>query len=292
VAEEQHPKFLTGPAHRAAVERLRPVHQAAVERLLPVAAGAILGFALLPVLPTSTRSQDFFAVAAQVIPVLLLALAIETRVFGFGRGVARDAVSRWLYYARLVLSIALLVMFIWAEAGAVEALADGAGVHPCWPQNVALIWGVMTVGGIALGGIGRPRLEATVKWRQVSPNGVIIEASASNVHGDKDVTPLMNLLFAEGLSIGRSDGYGNLDSNAVPEVLPLPQPDGIVSAGSYVTDRLLVTAGDATVRYYVVGGLVPGHKYPVVLRFDHNELRRGRVQEEAWIEVTPAACDS
>ena len=56
--------------------------------------------------------------------------------------------------------------------------------------------------------------------------------------------------------------------------------------GIRATERVLVTAGDATVRYFVLGGLIHGHRYPVMLRYDHTELPDGRVAVQDLIELT------
>ena len=52
-------------------------------------------------------------------------------------------VSKRTNLATFLLSIALLVLFLWAELKALEALTKGPG-EPSGPQNVALAWGVMT----------------------------------------------------------------------------------------------------------------------------------------------------
>jgi hypothetical protein len=151
-------------ARQPFLDRLSPAHAAAVEHVLPLGAGFVVGVFGGFALPCTTRSQDFFAVSAQVIPVLLLALAIEARVFGgLRRRSGRDPLVRGLETLRVALTVGLLAVFIAAELHALKALGDASGERVAWLENVALAWGVMTVGAIAIAGVGRARLTATLK---------------------------------------------------------------------------------------------------------------------------------
>lgn len=265
--------------------KTREARSAAFEHCLPVGSGALAGTLAAVLFPSDTRSVEFFGVAAQVLPVLLLALAIEARLFGIRprRHAVGDKVARRLDDARVVLGFGTVVVLLVGELHALWTIgSDSTERRIAWVEYGALAWGFTTVAVLAVQGLGRPRLTATLKWRQPPgpPNRVLVEAGGSNEYGDKDVMPVLNFLIPDGLSVHRCDAYGNIDPAAPLTTLPVSWEYAGIKDWNYPSERLLVSAGDATLRYFSVGGLVPGRQYPVVLRFDHAELPNGRVEAE------------
>jgi hypothetical protein len=103
---------------------------------------------------------------------------------------------------------------------------------------------------------------------------------ASNEYGDKDISPVLNFLVPNGVSIHACDANGNKHRDRSLAMQVLPTSEQVAGHGdwNYPSERLLVSAGDATLRHYLLGGLVAGHTYPLVLRYDHVELPNGRVE--------------
>jgi hypothetical protein len=97
--------------------------------MLIVAAGLVSS----GIAPDRARSLEFFSTSAQVIPVLLLVLALEARLLSFPGAVATDEETEVLgrqEAARLTLVtaagvIVILVALLWAEFAALAALIEG-----------------------------------------------------------------------------------------------------------------------------------------------------------------------
>jgi hypothetical protein len=72
-----------------------------------------------------------------------------------------------------------------------------------------------------------------------------VEAGASNEYGDKDITPLMNLLVPHGLSTHSCDANGNIDRNAELRLLTTDAEEYAgVKNWNYPSERVLITAGE------------------------------------------------
>jgi hypothetical protein len=160
---------LRHPAHNTAGNRpcqpprmtrwKEPARATTLEHFLPVGLGFLAGVVAAWVSPRSTESRGFFALAAQVLPVLLLALAIEARVFGiFPRRAAQgDKLARTMEQARWWLGVGTVIVLLVGELHALWALSNDPAERTAWIEYGALAWGFTTVGTLAILGLGRPR---------------------------------------------------------------------------------------------------------------------------------------
>ena len=258
-------------------------------------------------MPRTTHGTGYFGIVVQILPVLLLALAIEARAFGgrARRNLGDEASDRRHYCAGTMelgregfLNRGTVAVLVVAELlGLARLSANDGGTHQIWLQNAALAWGFTTVAVLALIGQGAPRLIATLEMLETkspSATSVVVEVGASNEYGDKDVSPLLNLLVPSGLSIDVCDANGHADRERTIALQVLHTREEIagISEWNYPTRRLLVSAGDATVEHLLLGGLAPGRAYPLVLRYDHIELPTGRVEVRLDLRVPRAARDA
>jgi hypothetical protein len=282
-------------------ERAEVALRAAGTRLAPTAAGALAGVAAVIAMPHTTEGTDYFSVVVQVLPVLLLALAIETRAFG---GRARrnldDERSDPRHYCagtmelgrQIFLNPATVLVLLAAEMLGIDQLVGSDGeTHEIWLQNAALGWGFTTVAVLALIGQGAPRLTATLETKlQYSDNAMVVELGASNEYGDKDVAPVMNFLVPNGVTIHVCDVNGNKDGKRSDAMQVLHTSEKIAGIGdwNYPSRRVHVSAGDAAIEHLLLGGLVAGRTYPLVLRYDHIELPNGRVEVRLDLRLSPS----
>jgi hypothetical protein len=241
-------------------------------------------------MPRTTEGVQYFGVVAQILPVLLLALAIEARAFGgrARRNVDDERNDRRHYCAgtmelgrQYFLNAGTVLVLLAAEVvGLIQLSSNDPGTHQVWLQNAALAWGFMTVAALALIGQGAPRLIAALETKPHTDTSVVVQVGASNEYGDKDVSPLLNFLVPNGVSIDPCDADGNRSRERTPGLHIFHANEEIagISDWNYPSQRLLVSAGDATVQHFLLGGLVAGSAYPLVLRYDHVELPNGRVQ--------------
>jgi hypothetical protein len=266
------------PAIRGAWDRVSPARRAAVERAAPVILGVFAG-GLAAVCAPDSAGDGFFSTAAQVLPVLLLALAIEARVVG--RGVRRqpdpDITALRVEWARRLAEAGTVLALLVAEWKAFDAIVDEGSSHDPALVALGLAWGFVIVGVLAFVG-ARPRVEVSMDSQ---PKGtvVILEVGMGNVYGDRDVRPLMNLLVPGGHEIHPCDRDGNLEPRADANFKVLRTPELIEGEApwDYPAERVLLSAGDAVLRHYSVAHLSKP-SFPVVLRLDHVDLPGGRVQ--------------
>jgi hypothetical protein len=219
--------------------------------------------------------------------VLLLALALEARLFTVRPRKLDDRRANQMQWAAIWLSLAMVVVLIFAEIQAIFLLGEAEKLKAPL-QYGALTWGFTTVALIAILGVRRARVTMTLQWYQQpgSVNSVVVECGASNEFGDQDITLLLNLLVPNGLSIHRCDAYGNREPGGL-KTLPLRDEkiDGI-SKWNYPSEYVLVSAGNATLRYFLVNGMNLNEEYPLVLRYDHVELDNGRIEKHTHVRAT------
>lgn len=266
--------------------------KAAVERATPVTLGAAAGIVALLLAP-GHAGTDYYTVAAQVVPVLLLALAIEARAFG---GRVRRFPGGWslaqaVEWARWFLGLGIVAALIASEWCALRALINGGGARDPGVVYLGLAAGCITVAALAFLG-ARPRVTATVTWKVRDATSVIIRAGMGNQYGDREITPLMNLLVSGGASIvNECDEEGTRKYE--PEQIELlstvePYDRGEPITWKYAFRRERLTAGDATVAHYLLGLAGTAGPFAIKLRLDHGELPRGRVEDKGWVNVSHA----
>ena len=263
--------------------------RAAWERVGPLLLGPIFGIPAFFCGP-SDGDSDFFAAAAQVVPVLLLALAVEARVLSLGLRWTDDRVSNALELTRLALTGATVAGLGVACLLSLSALEDSGASSEFVFGAVA--WAVGAITGYALLGLGsRPRVTLRLVWRQTPgpPNTGILRVGMGNRFGERDIEPILTVLIPKGLSIARCDQ----DGQALPVTTPpifLETPEAIEGDSGpwiYPTKRVLLSAGDSTLAFFRIGGMTPDKRYRVHARLDHIDLpgREGRLHESIWIQA-------
>ena len=166
---------------------------------------------------------------------------------------------------RQFLNAGTVLVLIAAEIhGLVQLSADAPGTHQVWVENAALAWGFTTVAVLAFVGRGAPRVIGTLRTKPHTDTSVVVEAGGSNEYGDKDVAPVLNLLVPNGVSILACDANGNRSRERTLDLQILQTEENIagVRSWNYPAERVLVSAGDATVRHFLLGGLLPGCRSP------------------------------
>jgi hypothetical protein len=225
---------------------------------------------------------------AQVLPVLLLALVIELRILGTPRRHFLPDLGHLpnvLEVLGRTVAALMTVALLWGELQSARALLDSSDSASTWPVALGSAWGFVTVAVVASFG-ARPRVIATLKARprEGRKDQFILEAGGSNELGDKDVSPVMNFLVPDGVGLFSCDQFGNLknvelDLLETDEQIPPNGPE----KWHYVHDRVLLTAGDSVVKYYIVSAA----RARVVLRFDHRDIPRGRAQTDLTLTYEP-----
>ena len=265
--------------------------RAGVERLGPLAAGLVAGVIGLLVAP-SRAGDGFFAAAAQVLPLLLLALVLEAGIFGGPVGRQPEPGGRVvaLGYARKALELLTVAALVVGEWQAVHLLADGQETGDARLAYMAIAWGLLTIALLAVFG-ARPRTTVSVDWRPGPGPRWIVALGMANVYGDKEVEPIMNCLVPSGHQFYECDHAGEPLAPAgqrAPSLLVTKEVvDGEEVEFRYVGRRVRLTPGDAAVVYYSVGLRGAGsawHRVPAILRLDHAEISNGRTEVLAWLD--------
>jgi len=243
----------------------------------------IIGFLVAP----ERAGEAFFSASAQIVPVLLLALVLEARLFASPRRVrAPTSVAHMANLARQALGFANPVVLLAAEAQSLWMIRDGNDGGNPWLTAVGIGWGLVTIVGIAIvGTAGRARVTATIKVEEVTAHGVTIEVGFSNEFGDRAVRPVLNILFdstvAESVRRRNDDGEW-----AGPRLLlnaTATLSDGTTVRCRYNAQRAELTPGDASVTHFLLP-LVSEQRALVVARADSVELPRGRIEHAAFVE--------
>jgi hypothetical protein len=266
--------------------------RAGVERLVPLAVGlaaGCIGFVAAP----NDAAQGLFGAIAQIVPVLLLALVLEARIFG---GPVRrqpeqadPGVAIALGYARKTLEYLTVAALVAAEWQAVHTVAIGEGGDPRWVY-ASVTWALVTIAILAAVG-ARPRITASISWRPDARRW-IVELGLGNVYGDKDVEPIVNFLVPKGHSIDECDQegrFGEPPGPHSPHLLATTEAvDGEDIEFDYVGRRVVLTPGDSALTYYSVcmndlNGDTP-EPMMAILRADHAELPRGREELRAMLD--------
>ena len=251
----------------------------ALARFAPVLLGAAIGVVAAVVVAPPSAPPEFFLVTAQVLPIVLLALALEARVFGTGprRFPPAEKTARLIDAARLCTQVLLVISFIAAEWKAIDALTvRGSPLNDPALEYFTLAWGFVTVGAVALIGTGRPRVKARLSgW--VQGRFVVVELGMSNEYGERDVQPTMTFLVPAEHEIEACDQHGNPEPHSMLRVRTTPEVIDGEGPWWYVAERVALAAEESVVKYFAVAHR--GERtLPVVLRLDDVELPGGRVQ--------------
>jgi hypothetical protein len=124
------------------------------EALGPIFVGAIVGGLFVwfgPGKPTSPFRKDYYSAVAQLVPVLMLALAVESRVLSaaFARGPRRPSRNRadqWLmdhdgWLPFMIVGLPMLTLAV-GELSAIAALGGTSPRFPAWCTDFALGLGI------------------------------------------------------------------------------------------------------------------------------------------------------
>jgi hypothetical protein len=257
----------------------------------PLFLGALAGLAAAVIAPCSA-TDSFFSTSAQVLPVALLAVVVELRVFGSPIRHFTDeqliTLGAWLRSVEVIrvpLAVLIALAMLVGQWYALRALHGAAG-NPKFTYS-ALASGFIAVGAIAV--LGMPRARATAALKAIAypnnPAALIIEAGMANEFGDRDVEVVMNLLFPEDASIFKSrqnGGYIEHPQTLTTDERLRPFPP----RWTYVFQRVRISAGAAQVTYYVLSGVPPG-RHRLLLRVGNQELTRGGPEVDLWISSGP-----
>ncbi len=255
--------------------------RASLERAAPMAAGLVggaVGFVVAP----ARADAGFFSTSAQVVPVLLLALVIEARVFGSPRrhrlgSRTADGVET----ARRVLEAVTVLVLVVAEARALLVIRNDFSSADPTLTYVGLAWGLFAIAAIAVVGAGKPRVTAAIEVVHRGKDEVIVRIGLSNEFGDRTARPLVNYLFSVEAEVWKTTPDGSERSDAqLWLTAPVVVRDKIVSC-KFASARPELTPGDAELKHYAVR--TTAAKTLVLVRADSPEFRRGRVECAAFV---------
>lgn len=252
---------------------------ASLRRSSPAFFGTIAGVGGLILAPCHSP-DSFFQIAAQVIPVFLLALIFDSTAFGIGVRANRDTPDALLLESvRRPLEYLGLAVLILGEADALKHISDPfqAGGNPR-VVALALGWGLVQVCVLAIIGRRRPAINLSMR---ILPNpGTdlhVIELGMGNMFGDEDVSPLVNFMVPADVELLDVDAAGAATGPAA--VLPAPT-ERLKSAGElvgckYTYPTIELRAGQSVMHYYLARMTAP--PVQVQLKLSHARLPRGAV---------------
>ena len=216
-------------------------------------AGAFAG-GIAAVLAPSSADRTFFSATAQVVPVVLIALALELRIFGIARRIYRveSRAPSLLEAVRWTLALLMMGVILSAEFVSVDALTSGSA-DP-WVVYLALAWAFVTVAlAVVIG--PRSRVIPFLAARRITSNEYLVVVAANNDFGERDLRPLMNLLLPDpGVEIYGADSEARRDTRPLEDLMKNPESitGGDGRHTKVVDGRPLVSAGDAFLQHYVV----------------------------------------
>jgi hypothetical protein len=255
--------------------------RAAAERALPSICGAIAGMGAAVAAPPSAGS-GFFSAAAQVVPVLLLALAIEAGQFGLGKAVLPDdeRLARGIMSLRRALLVAGVVVLVLAEWRALVALERPGRSDPSLVY-LGLAWGFVMVAGLALIGADRTRVAVGLK-STVIDSAAILEISLDSRYATKLIDPLFNLLVPTGHGLATCEEDGG-NAKAV-ETFSVSEKVGGKSGFVYHSKTVQLAPGNVYFGHYRIEH-AGKDLFPVVVQLHHENLPGGFVEREGEIQV-------
>jgi hypothetical protein len=122
--------------------------RASIERTFPVGVGLLAG--VVGYLVAADRAgSGFFSTSAQIVPVLLLALVLEVRLFSAPRRVLAFPAARRIELGRRGLEAATVVALLGAEAQSLWRIQAEHGVGDPGLTTGGLAWGFVAIAAIA-----------------------------------------------------------------------------------------------------------------------------------------------
>jgi hypothetical protein len=244
--------------------------------------------------PAEAR-EIFFAVAAQVVPVILLALVIEARVIGTEvlRAPKRMPLGRRVERVRRGLEALLVVALLLAEWYALDIVSDRRqGSADPWVVWFGLTWGFVTVAVIAVFRTKRPRATIDIETKK-HDHGTLVRLALGNEYGDIDVDPVLNVYVEPGhgnIHKCKSDGtvIAPLSGLTSDDPTRPPKRDPGIPLGPEWTcfgEDVKLTAGNKVLRSYVIKPADPKAPFEVLVRLDHVQFPGGRV--DRWETIQP-----
>jgi hypothetical protein len=257
--------------------------------------GACLGVFVAWLLAPHKARDGFFEVAAQVVPVILLALVIEARVIGTQvlRAPKRMPLGRRVERVRRGLEGLLVVALLVAEWEALDTISDsGQGPANPWLVWLGLTWGFTTVALIAVFGTKRPRATIDLDTEK-HDKGTLVRLALGNEFGDLDVEPVLNVYVEPGHgTIHNCKGNGSVLEEALvfksDDPTRPPKRDPGIPLGEEWTcmgEDVKLTAGNKVLKSFVIEPYVPEKPFDVLVRLDHAHFPGGRV--DLWEKIQP-----
>jgi hypothetical protein len=232
--------------------------------------------------------DSFFGVAAQVVPVILLALVIEARIIGTPvlRAPKRMPLGRRVERVRKGLEALLVVALLLAEWYALDMISDSKrGPADAWVVWLGLTWGFVTVAVLAVFGTKRPRPTMDINSKRTDSGHTLVRIAVGNQFGDMDVAPVLNVYF--------QPGHGKIykckaDLSQGDELTPFVSSDPTRPLFSECNaewkclgEALSLEAGCTVHKAYLIDPDKHGEsQYELRVRLDHAQFAGGRIREE------------
>jgi hypothetical protein len=238
-------------------------------------------------------TSEFFSATAQIVPILLLALAIDARFFAsVPRARHGDVAAQRIEMVHRLLEGATVLVLLAAEIQSLADLRNADGGDP-WLTVSGISWGFAAIAAIAFRGTGRARVNASleiageVDIAGESQPGIILRLGASNEFGDRELEPLLNTLIGPGVDVY---DWNHAEQKVGKKYeFPLSAPvviDGKTVECLYADQRVALSAGDVAVSHVLLR--MRADEVLVVMRLDHVEFMGGRVERAAFVRRGPS----
>lgn len=262
----------------------RPISPAFAEFLRAVAplVAAAVGALLVRVNAFGQLDSNSYATLATIIPVILVALAIDARM----RPIPRSA-PRWLIATH---GMYVLFFFLLLTGGEIVSLVQAFGTEPGGSSLNWIPFGAVVGGFLAIGvnfvirdlGTHVPIHAALCGIGEDKSNWLfLLRLGFSNEHATRNVEPLLNFLVPEEVTLNLCDRSGDPPDDPADVILEthdetLPG----VQEWRYASRQLGISGGDSLVLYYrlEVSKITTMRKMPIIVRIDDQSIRRGREQ--------------
>lgn len=227
--------------------------------------------------------KEFFSVAAVVIPVLLLARAVETNPLGLWRRQFPHAAcaAQWWEWIRYGADIFVLVAILLGEAIAIVETGTLAEKSFNFPLvGGALAAGFVLVAVSAIGVRPQARINGSVTSQRIGKKTVLVSVGVGNIFGDKDSFPLLNFLVPEDVEVLEVGPNGK----AGKRVRTLTSQDTLTIGGAsekvrYPSAFIDLPRGQSAVTQYILRSA--RESTPVVLKLSDADAAHGGLRLHA-----------